>query len=293
MKVALIHTVTRLGAKKHNIDRMRRLTREAKTKGARIVILPSMFNYGAFFSFYSPTQAKNILKNHAERIPMGSTSNMLTHIAVNNGVHIITGPIMERAGPRIFLTSVVVSPGGFVVGKYRKIILDPGDEHLGISRGRSFFVYEMQEKFGIISENDIAYPEVARGLLLSKATVIVAFPRIMQSMDPRVKKLLESRSIENNVPIIAVGGGVKSHDQLQGEIPSLIIDPREGILEEISIYGKGGDGDEDKVILIELRPAPSGDEKTHENVKELINMIYQDIRRNKKKNNDTEKDKQH
>lgn len=286
MKIAIVHMATRLGAKKNNLDRIRRLTKEARSKGARLVVLPSMLNYGAFLSFYSPSQARNVIKNHAERIPMGTTSNILTHIAMNNGIHIITGPIMERAGPRVFLTSLVISNQGLVMAKYRKIVLDPGDDYVGISPGRQFVVADIQERFGILSENDISYPEIARGLLLHNATVLIAFPRIMQGqgIDARVKKLLEARSVENNVPVIAVGGVVKSHDQVQGEVPSLIIDPREGIIEEISTYSPRGDGEENKVVLLELKPTSTNYDSIKDNMERLVNIIYQDMRKKKRKN---------
>ncbi len=281
MRIAIAHSVLKIAAKKHNIDRIRRIVREARMKGAKAIILPSMINYGPFVSFMSPVQAKNTIKNHAERIPMGSTINTLTHLASSHGLFILTGPMIERAGPRVFLTSVAISPTGIVISKYRKIVLDPGDKNLGISAGKSFMIVNLKEKIGIMSENDIFYPEIARGLLLNGATVFTAFLRVEPAFDDRVRKVLEARSIENNVPIIAIGGVAKGHEQILGETPSLIIDPVEGILEEIRLLSDNTLEQEEKVVLLELKGNIGEDKNKKMLIKELNTILYKNLKKNK------------
>jgi len=281
LRIAIAHSVLKIAAKKHNIDRIRRIVREARMKGAKAIILPSMINYGPFVSFMSPVQAKNTIKNHAERIPMGSTINTLTHLASSHGLFILTGPMIERAGPRVFLTSVAISPTGIVISKYRKIVLDPGDKNLGISSGKSFMIVNLKEKIGIMSENDIFYPEIARGLLLNGATVFTAFLRIEPAFDDRIRKVLEARSIENNVPVIAIGGVAKGHEQILGETPSLIIDPVEGILEEIRLLSDNTLEQEEKVVLLELKGNISEDKNKKMLIKELNTILYKNLKKNK------------
>ena len=273
MKIGIVHMTLKLMSKKQNLDRTRRMVKEARSKGARIVILPSMVNIGPVISFYTPVQSRTIVKNHAERIPSGNTSTALASIAASQGVFMIVGPIVERAGPRIFLSATAYSPTGLMIGKYRKMILDLGDEKLGFSPGKSFSVFKIKEKFGVLIEGDVNYPEVARALSVLGATVLVSYPRIEPGFDERIKKLLEARSIENNLPIISVGGIVKSQGQLLDEAPTLIIDPSEGVLEEIRLAGSIGESD-GKPILVEIQGGDGRNNRIREKILELTTLLY-------------------
>ncbi len=278
MRVGIIHMTLKLMSKKHNLDRARRLVKEARSKGARVVILPPMINVGPVLSFFAPAQSKNIVKNHAERIPSGSTSTTLSSIAASQGVFMIVGPIIERAGPRVFLSSVAFSPSGLVIGKYRKMILDPGDQGLGFSPGRSFTLFDIKEKYGVLIEGDIMYPEVARGFTMLGATVLISFLRMEPAFDTRIKKILEARSIENNLPLIAVGGVVKTQGQVLGETPSLIIDPSEGVLEEIRLDESAGNV-EDRVVLIEVQGGQNKSSNLRKQIAELASLLYRTSRK--------------
>ncbi len=283
MRIAIAHLTLKLMSKKQNFDKIKKAVQEAKVKGAKTVILPPMLNVGPVLSFFGPAQCRSIIKNHAERIPMGNTTNMLTSLAVSNGVFLIAGPIIERAGPRVFLTSIAISPTGMIMGKYRKIILNPGDKSLGISPGKTLEMISIKEKYGLLLENDLMYPEIARGLTVLGSTILLSYLRPEPAFDKRIKKILEARSIENNLPLIAVGGAVKSQDQILGETPSLIFDPSEGLLEEITMESKTGGstrlGDEDKVILLELQNyVPKTMSSQNTMILELIAMIYKSLK---------------
>jgi len=283
MRIAIAHMSLKLMSKKLNFERTKKVVQEAKQRGAKVIILPSMLNVGPVFSFFSPAQVKTIVKNHAERIPSGPTSTFLSSLSVSNGIFIVAGPIIERAGPKIFLTSFAVSSAGSIVKKYRKIVLNPLDKNLGFSEGRSLEYFDLKEKYGILIENDLYFPEISRGLSILGSTVLISYPRIEPVFDKKLKKLLESRSIENNLPLISVGGLVKSQEQTIAELPTFIYDPYEGLVEEISLESEKGEekkGEEEKVVVLELQ---NYSQKMYPHEQEfsfnIFSIVYKDLKK--------------
>ncbi len=252
--VALIHMRLKPLARKTNLERARKLVKEAAMKGARLVVLPAFVNIGPFFLHYPRNRNKAITRNQAERIP-GSTFEYLSMVAIENGVYLIAGPIIERAGPKIFLTTMIISPSGSLMAKYRKIASNGLDEELGISSGRQVVVVdEIGRSMGIMAEDDIFYPEIARSLLLEGATLFVTSLR--PGLDTnRIKLMLMSRSVENSVPILAVGSVFETIDNIV-EIPTMVVDPNKGIIEEIS-------EPKDTYLLVEVVEQPS-------NIKDIV-----------------------
>ncbi len=244
--IALIHMKMRLLAKRANMDKARKLIKQAAVKGAKIVVLPSMVNVAPFYLVYPPARAKYIAKNQAERIP-GSTSDFLSMTAVENGVYIIAGPIIERAGPRLFLTTIVLGPDGDIAAKYRKIAVNSRDEELGISGGREFHVIDAGvRKAGLMAEDDIYYPEIARSLLVKGATLFITPLRIGDNVQ-RTELILSARAVENHTPILAVGGILETSDRYI-EMPTMVIHPDKGVDEKMS--------NEESFILVEVSPKP-------------------------------------
>ncbi len=252
--VALIHMRLKPLARKTNLERARKLVKEAAMKGARLVVLPAFVNIGPFFLHYPRNRNKAITRNQAERIP-GSTFEYLSMVAIENGVYLIAGPIIERAGPKIFLTTMIISPSGSLMAKYRKIASNGLDEELGISSGRQVVVVdEIGRSMGIMAEDDIFYPEIARSLLLEGATLFVTSLRPGVDTN-RVKLMLMSRSVENSVPILAVGSVFETIDNIV-EIPTMVVDPNKGIIEEIK-------EPKDTYLLVEVVEQPS-------NIKDIV-----------------------
>ncbi|ALL00877.1 putative amidohydrolase [Pyrodictium delaneyi] len=246
--VALVHMRLKPLAKKSNLEKARKLIKEAALKGARLVVLPAFVNIGPFFLHYPRTRNRAITRNQAERIP-GNTYEYLSMVALENGVYIVAGPLIERAGPKIFLTTIVISPNGSLIAKYRKIASNGLDEELGISPGRNTVVIDdIGRSIGLLAEDDIYYPEVARSLLLEGATAFIATLRPGEN-ENKVKLSLLARSVENNVPILAVGAVFETTDKMV-EIPTMVIDPQNGIVEEIN-------EPKDTFLLVEVMEQPS------------------------------------
>lgn len=252
--VALIHMRLKPLAKKSNLEKARKLVRDAALKGANLAVLPSFVNTGPFFLYYPRTRNQSIARNQAERIP-GSTYEYLSMMAIENGIYIVAGPIVERAGPKMFLTTLVIMPNGALLAKYRKIAPNIVDEDIGISPGREIVVFnDTGRAMGLLAEDDIYYPEIARALLLSGATAMIATLRPGEDVN-KVKLSLLARSIENRVPILAVGGAFETVENVI-DIPTMVIDPQNGIVEEIN-------EPKDTFLLVEVMDKPS-------NMKEII-----------------------
>ncbi len=245
--VALVHMRLKPLARKTNLERARKLVKEAAMKGARVVVLPAFVNIGPFFLHYPRQRNRAITRNQAERIP-GSTYEYLSMVALENGVYIIAGPIIERAGPKIFLTTMVIGPNGSLLAKYRKMATNGLDEELGVSPGRQVVVIdEVGRSMGVMAEDDIYYPEIARSLLLEGATVFVTSLRPGEDVN-KVKLALMARSMENMVPILAVGSVFETVDNMF-DMPTLVVDPKQGVVEEIS-------GPKDTFFLVEVGENP-------------------------------------
>ncbi len=247
LTVALIHMKMRLLARKTNMEKARKLIRDAAQRGAKIVVLPSMLNSGPFYLYFPLQRSKTVARNQAERIP-GPTTELLAQTALETSTYIVGGPILERAGPKLFLTSFVISPNGVVMTKYRKVCVNGLDTELGVSNGRSLQVLARFPRIlGIMAEDDIYNPEIARGLLLLGATVIITSLRFGDDVE-RIKTILLARSIENNIPILAVGGVFEAPNKVY-TVPTMVIDPNKGVVDEIS-------DEADTYMLVEVQDTP-------------------------------------
>ncbi len=244
IKIGLAHMRIKLLARKSNLDRARRLIREAKLKGAHTIILPSMFTLGSIFTAYPPQKLRFVAKNYAERVPGGNTTEYLASLAVEESIYIVGGPIIERAGPKIFMTVFIISPTGNLVGKYRQIGLNHLEENIGLSPGKELITLAMDKKYGLIAQTDLYYPEISRSLLLMGANALIAMPSLDDSSE-RVLTLLSARSIENSVPVMAPGALIESHGEIIKEVPTLAIDPVEGVIAEVR-------REEEGVVMVEV-----------------------------------------
>lgn len=255
--IALVHMKLKPLAKRSNLEKARKLVKDAAAKGARLVVLPSLVNIGQFFLYYPRNRNRIITRNQAERIP-GSTYEYLSMVAIENGVYIIAGPVLERAGPRIFLTTMVIAPNGSLVARYRKLTSNSIDGELGISPGNVTLVFsDLGRSIGILAEDDIYYPEITRSLLLGGATAFIATLRPGDDAS-KAKLTLLVRSAETNAPILAVGGVFETNENVI-DMPTMVIDPVKGIVEEIN-------EPKDTFLLVEMVDEPS-------NINEILEAV--------------------
>jgi predicted amidohydrolase len=213
--------------KAQNITTALRLIDQAAASGARFVALPEVWTY------LGPEEAN---RDHAEPIP-GSTIDRLRERARALGIYLHCGSIHElREGdPRIFNTSVVLSPTGEILAKYSKIhmfdvVLDgvaTYQESATVSPGDELVTVEIEGMtVGLAICYDLRFPELFRILALRGAELIVlpaAFT--MTTGKDHWEVLIRARAIENGVYMLApaqVGAHAGDH-WCYGR--SMIVDP--------------------------------------------------------------------
>ncbi len=212
MLIALTFMRLRLMGRRYNIEKAKRLIRSSKEKGAKLVVLPSMFPVGSIIEVIdNEKRLKNMIKNLSEKI-RGTATDAIINLAIEGEVHLIAGPILEQAGPKIFLTTIFVSPQGEIIGKYRKLSPSERDIFLGLSPGKEPMSLVLDKKYGIIAEDDIYVPEISRILALSGCSAIISTARAVQARTDSVKHVAISRSIENGVPYLVAGQVVEDEN---------------------------------------------------------------------------------
>ncbi len=225
--------------KEKNLKIACRLIDRATELGARVVVLPEMFNC------YTTMSA---MVRCAENVN-GPTINALVKKAKKNKISIICGSIFEKAVKgKAYNASVVLNSKGEILEIYRKIHLFdvdiPGQvafkESQGVAAGDKIVIVEI-EGFpgGIAICYDLRFPELFRTLALRGAQVIF-MPCAFTAATGRFhwEALLKARAIENQVFIVAANqfgthpNGLKSYGR------SMIIDPYGRVLAEAGSDGE-------------------------------------------------------
>lgn len=216
--------------------------------GARIAVLPEMFNC------YTTMAA---MVKCAENIN-GATVNALVKKAKKNKLNIICGSICEKPAPnnRAYNASVALSSDGKVLQIYRKTHLFDVDiagqscaerservtfkESQGIAAGDKIVTVEIEGFVaGIAICYDLRFPELFRVLALRGAQVIFipcAFTAATGSV--HWEALLKTRAIENQVYIVAANQFGSHPNGLKSYGRSMIIDPYGRVLAEAGTDGE-------------------------------------------------------
>lgn len=229
--IAVPHMRIKYKMKRKNLEKVYEVITMAKDKGSKLVILPTLFHLGPVIDALDESDPRKTFKrSYAEKIP-GNTIDTLRGYAEKTGVAILTGPIIERAGPRLYSTSVFITPARGVVAKYRKIVLGGSDIGL-ISSGNELAVIDIGVLLGIMCEEDLLVPEIAHALSIAGSEIIVSFQRLSEEFR-NYRSLLIARAVENSIHVIGLGGIVSSESHDFFEVPTLIIDPEGEVKDEI------------------------------------------------------------
>ena len=159
---------------------------EAAKQKADLVVLPEVVTYGKGSTFVDV----------AEQIP-GPSTEFFGALAKKHNLYLVPG-LVEREKHLIYNVSVLISPEGKVIGKYRKICLPRPEIEGGITPGYEYPVFETRfGKVGMMICYDGFFPEIARELSIRGAEVI-AWP--VMGCNPLLAK---ARACENHVYIVS------------------------------------------------------------------------------------------
>ncbi len=174
-----------------------------------------------------PTEKPDTWRKNAQAIP-GPFTDQLCEMACQVKKWIVPGSMYELDGDRLYNTSLVISPEGRLVAKYRKMFPWMPYE-AGTSPGDSFCVFDVPEvgRFGLCICYDQWFPEVARSLTWLGAEVI-----IQPTMTPTSDRILElvvsqANAIFNQCYFIGVNGIGPF-----GGGKSIIVDPDGRVLQQ-------------------------------------------------------------
>jgi predicted amidohydrolase len=142
--------------------------------------------------------ASQTLDEKAEPVP-GPATERLGKVARENHTWVVFG-LVERIGPDLFNTGVLLDREGRVAGKYHKVQLPREEVAGGLAPGDSFPVFTADfGKVGIMICHDASFPEAARELALNGAELILV--PIWGGRQP----LVRARAIENAVWLATSG----------------------------------------------------------------------------------------
>jgi len=282
MLIGLIHLKLKESSKKQNIEKAKKLIKTAKEKGAKLVVLPSLFPVGNVFEVYeNDKKLRSIIRNLAEKIP-GPTTDTLINLATEGEVHLIAGPILEQAGPKIFLTTLIISPQGEIIGKYRKIIVSEKDVKLGISAGKEPVFMSLDKRYGILAEDDLFSPEINRVLTLGNAVGIIGSIKAYSRGHDVVKNVAITRTLENGIPYMIVGETIEDENgEIIGSSPTFVTNTSSLIYKQAE--------DEDTVVYVETTVLLQESSKDRIGKINNLESILQGLCKSVKKMKSTEK----
>ena len=224
-----------LGDRDPNLQKAGKLVEEAVQAGAKLIVLPELFNTG-----YRVEERDVEL---AEPIP-GPTVEWMQQLARTHGVYLVAA-ILEQGLSKglVYDTAVLVGPEG-LLGTYRKTHLWDV-ESVRFTKGEEFPVF--QTDFGTIGLQicyEVGFPEGARVLTLKGADIILYPSAFGKAREYAWKIATRSRALENGAFVIAANrtGTEKEVTEFGGG--SCIVNPWGEVLAEASA--------DDEVIVQEI-----------------------------------------
>jgi len=213
--------------KEKNVQTAERLIDFAAGKGARLAVLPEMFN------FLGPGDQRHA---QAEEIP-GPTILRMIDKATRHKMYILAGSILEVSPEpdKIYNTSVLIDPGGKILARYRKIHLfdivvegqPPYEESASVLPGEE--VVTAETDFGIIGLTicyDLRFPELYC-TLSNVGSQVISIPAAftLHTGLAHWEILIRARAIENLSYVIAAAqvGSHPVNRECYGN--SMIVDP--------------------------------------------------------------------
>jgi predicted amidohydrolase len=219
-----------------NLAEAERWVRQAASAGARLVALPEVFIWRG---------NKKEERDAAEMIP-GATSERLSALAGELGIHLLAGSILEEipGSNKAYNTSLLFDPTGKLLANYRKIHLFDVDLANGVSLRESatreygdaiILAKTDLGAMGLTVCYDLRFPELYRALAQQGAEIILV-PSAFTAYTGQAHwaTLLRARAIENQVYIIAPGQFGKSPKSFETHGHSMIVDPWGQVIAELA-----------------------------------------------------------
>ena len=256
MKIAFVQIKCSFGDTSANINRALELL---YSKKADLFVLPELFHSGYLF------QSKDEVINLAEEVPAGQTCQALLKTAREKKCHIVAG-IAEKAGSRVYNSSVLFSPHGST-HIYRKIHLF-NEEKLWFEPGdKPWHVIDIgHARIGMMICFDWIFPESMRTLALQGADIVCHPANLVL---PYCQKAMTTRCLENGMFAITanrIGSDIREKNKIGFTGKSQITGPRGDVLVQ-------ADATHEDIQVVKIDPTEARDKNIND-----YNHLFNDRR---------------
>jgi len=209
--------------------------------GADLVVLPELWTVGAF--------AADLYDAGAEQVPGGPTAEAMSAAALEAGVWLHAGSVVERgADGSLYNTSLLLSPDGGIQRTYRKIHrfgFDRGEAALMAAGHQVVTASLPQATLGLATCYDLRFPELFRLLVDAGAQLLVVPAGWPERRREHWTLLARARAVESQAYVLACGtAGTHAGVELAGH--SIVVDPWGTVL--------AGAGPGEEVLTVDLDP---------------------------------------
>ncbi len=206
------------------------VSRGVKETKPDLVVLPELFTHLG--------GTRESIEKAAEELPGGRGYRLLQSLALQHGVHIHGGSLIERDGEHLYNTTVVFDPSGEEIVRYRKIhlfdVVAPDGavyrESDTYGRGDDIVTYDVDGHIvGCSICYDLRFPELYTSLSEAGADVIIvpAAFTLMTGKD-HWEILCRARALETQAYILATNqvGTYRENGQERASYGhSMVVDP--------------------------------------------------------------------
>lgn len=235
--IATVQMKPELGNSENNLVKMsEQISKIASQQKVDLIVFPELMTTGYELGVK--------FTELAQRVP-GPAVNLMSQRAADAGVYIAFGmPTKEKVESILFNSAILVGPEGELVGSYNKVHLR-GEERMAFREGFKLPVFQTEiGRIGLLIGWDLAFPEVARSLVLEGAELIVVIADWETAHIEEYKTYLRARACENAV-FVAAANRVGEDVTLNFGGCSMIVGPRGNVIAEIlpdAETKKSGDG---------------------------------------------------
>lgn len=194
--IALVQMQPALGEPSDNLDRMSDYVAEIATKQrVDLIIFPELATTGYELGVRFTEVAQRVI---------GPTVNLMAQRASEFGLYIMFGMVTkEKVESVLFNAAVLVGPEGELVEEYHKVHLR-GEERMAFKEGFRLPVTQTEiGAFGMMLGWDLAFPEVARCLVLDGAELLCVLGNWESTEIDQWDTFIRARAYENTCFVAA------------------------------------------------------------------------------------------
>jgi omega-amidase len=193
--VATVQMKPKLGEAEDNLVKMSEMiSKIASQQKVDLIVFPELITSGYELGVR--------FTEMAQRVP-GPTVNLIAQRANEYGVYIAFGMVTkERVESVLYNSALLVGPEGELLDIYNKIHLR-GEERMAFREGFKLPVIETEVgNIGLLCGYDLAFPEVARSLVLDGADILCVVGNWEASIIDEWRTYLRARAYENAVFVV-------------------------------------------------------------------------------------------